>query len=809
MLRYITCLLLLSLLASVLAQAPSSPTITVTIHPEDKPMEMEQVQALLATDAADRLVPRPPTLTDDAYRKIVLSGEYEQLDGFWPFKPPTGDPAAVTKADYLAAVTAYPGIENFETRHGKTPVTADLIAYDAIPVFVAMYKATGEHKYLELTARCVEAVSLYMEEEVVKKPTATYSDYWTYLYAFVYLPLLEIQDTPEFKPMLARFAKACAARANAWPTQGVVSTAGAHLHGAIWYELALRYGPDFARKAEVQDYQDRLWNDYWQGRDINEDDPNYTAADLLVLHGWCQLRGVKWWEDKEAVLLWKDFAEQIGNDGAWPAFGDGGNLGRYAFACCIGEMTARYTRDGRYKWLARRAFWNAKDRLKQLCANIGYEHITYLAMAYLMADDTIPAVPPKAGVTVTQRHWRELTPWEIRKAGVVFATKPERITSKVVFRGGMKETDDYLILQAEQYGGHGHPDSAAISSYSGQHAYYLTYASQRLDHFMEAHNLFAMREPPYDKAWPGRYTGMMTTEDVTVPVSGQARGASYARVHVQEYPGNPATPERWKEVHDYKTPLPPIKAIGYKHWPLRLDRSVLFVNNAFTVVRDVTRWTLPVTAQIGQNWTFGEMGDVGTNWVNVWTPKLLSGYFSYESLIGNRKVRLAPLESAPRDLLIWYAPQPDGALVLEKLVHGRTGQPSYDALNINLRLRSWYTRTGEWQPEKPQAFTSILYPHPPGQDAAKLAAQISVLRDEPGVTVLQVNNGDTRYIIVLNSGGAPVTAGQLTTDAESVLLTLVKGKPASLAAWRATRVRYGAKTLHKTAKPGDLDYAWK
>ena len=31
-----------------------------------------------------------------------------------------------------------------------------------------------------------------------------------------------------------------------------------------------------------------------------------------------------------------------------------------------------------------------------------------------------------------------------------------------------------------------------------------------------------------------------------MPVSGQASDASYARLHIQEFPGNTATPERWK-----------------------------------------------------------------------------------------------------------------------------------------------------------------------------------------------------------------------------------------------------------------------
>ncbi len=41
--------------------------------------------------------------------------------------------------------------------------------------------------------------------------------------------------------------------------------------------------------------------------------------------------------------------------------------------------------------------------------SIGYMNQVYCAMAYLYADDTVTEVAPTAGVTLTQRHWRDLT----------------------------------------------------------------------------------------------------------------------------------------------------------------------------------------------------------------------------------------------------------------------------------------------------------------------------------------------------------------------------------------------------------------
>jgi hypothetical protein len=164
------------------------------------------------------------------------------------------------------------------------------------------------------------------------------------------------------------FGESIGKRANAWPLYPQKNgTNLGPLCPALWYDLALKYSPTpIPRAAELKAYADAIWKDWRKCADTDEDDPNYTMADLLVCEAWCRLRCFEWWKDRHTSLMWLDYAEQVGNDGAWPAYGDGGNIGRYFTALFACELAAKHTRDGRYRWFAHRAFWNGRERHYQL-----------------------------------------------------------------------------------------------------------------------------------------------------------------------------------------------------------------------------------------------------------------------------------------------------------------------------------------------------------------------------------------------------------------------------------------------------------
>ena len=589
--------------------------------------------------------------------------------------------------------------------------------------------------------------------------------------------------------------KALGARAQAWPLYWEAGPHNRPIFAAFWYDTALKYNPAIPRAAELKAYCEAIWNDWWSHRDVEEDCPGYTSTDLLVLDPWAVVRGVAWWKDKDAPNLWRHYAHQIANDGTYPAYGDAGVVGNFFVALRVAETVASRCKDGRAKWFAHRAFFNGRDRIRQMCAGIGAMNYVELAMAYLYADDSVREVAPQAGLEISRRRYRLVNNFNNLGPRPVFFNLEDRwAPSKLIFRSGPKETDPFMLVQAAGQAGHGQPDVGNIIQYSGDYAFYLCHGVTRLDHDMEQHNMFVVRDPVKDKPWRAVFTG----EDYGVPASGQTAEGAYARIHVQEAPGVNVA-ESWKKVLAWRGGYPPHRACGYKNWPVRLDRSVLFINNRFAVVRDVMTPTLPVKAQIGQNWVFGHLGPaIGRNWVNVRTRNPLSGYYYFTP---GSKHFLAPIYTAQRDLLIWFAPRSDGMM---QVVDG-PDRSWYGNYFINLTRRVWYPRTGDWRPGQAQAFTTVLLPHDPKVDPVALAASITTVKDSVNCTVLKVTNGDTARLIVLNTSGTSVTVGALVTDAEAAMLTTVNGKPSHLSAWHATRASVAGKALHRSGKAVDVD----
>ncbi len=788
--RTLPSLVLLLLVVPVLAQDAPPPKAVVDIPAGANPAQIVGLAALLSPNA-------------------------DRLAGPGPWTPPVGDPAKLTKADYLE--TLKPDLEAMENVYGKEPAEPKQYAYEAIPVFAAFYQATQDPKYVKLLLNTYKEYCAFVEQteipdglaEMEKDPDGRplVSRYWTYAYVYLTLPLETLKGTPEYDEIKAMIGRALYKRAEAWPIYWEWGPQNRSMAPAFWYEIALKWNPDppTPKAAELRAYADGIWKSWWDYRDVEEDCPSYTSIDLSVADQWAVLRGVKPWEDPDARNLWTFYGRLIANDGNYPAYGHAGMVGNYFMGMYMAGFGIARCRDGQCQWASRRAFFNGRDRIQTMCAGIGSMNYVYLALAYLMADDSVPEVPPQAGLTVAQRRYHLMNDFNQRTERSSFFTLENRpAPSKLIFRAGPKETDQYMLVEAAGMAGHSPMYSGAILQYSGDYAFHLIYGVTRLDSDMEHHNSFTLRDPAANRPW--RTTA--GAEDYSVPVSGQTPEAGYGRIHLREYPGVNVE-EAWEKARAWDARgggWPPHQTAGYKHWPVRLDRSVLFVNNQFAVVRDVMTPTLTVTAQIGQNWVVGNFGPtVGSNWVNVWTRNPLSGYY-YGAKVdeqGNFTAgpSSAPIYTAQRDLLIWFTPRDDG---LMQLVQG-PGYSWYGNYFHNLPNRVWYPRTGDWEAGKPVAFTTVLLPHAPIADPAELAERISLLRDTGGVTAVQVKDGaGGSRTVVLNSSGRAVTVGALTTDAEAVLITREAGKKATLSAWHATTVRYEGKDLHKSDKPGDV-----
>jgi hypothetical protein len=182
----------------------------------------------------------------------------------------------------------YPGLHNYEELYGRAPVKPYTNVYEALAVLTAAYKATADRKYLDLMLRVVQGFSLEIDEELAKNPTQPpgpgLSAYWRWDYAFIYLALCELEGTPEFDQMMEIVGAGVSKRANAWPIAPFMGACNMAFDAAFWYELAVSYGPKTPRSDELKAYANKVWDEWWKFRDMDEDDSWYSYGDMIVLH---------------------------------------------------------------------------------------------------------------------------------------------------------------------------------------------------------------------------------------------------------------------------------------------------------------------------------------------------------------------------------------------------------------------------------------------------------------------------------------------------------------------------------------------
>ncbi|HEY2630666.1 MAG TPA: hypothetical protein VGI57_16165, partial [Usitatibacter sp.] len=665
---------------------------------------------------------------------------------------PEGDPGAITKDDYIKVLDPYRAKMEATYARGDKPSP---YSYEAVAVFAAYWKATHDPRYVKLALNAVNAYGLAEDaeitrtnDEMAKKKSArpTGNVYWTWYYMYLVVPVLEMKGAPGYEELAQRLGEILQKRSLAWPVYWEIGAQNRSFYPAFTYDAAHYFLPREKQPDEMRSFADAAWKSWWTPRDIEEDDPHYAALDLITLDGWSRLRGESWWQDEKAAALWRSYAEQVSNDGTWPPYADGGVYGDYFTGMIIAEMTASRLGDGKYKWLAHRAFWNGRGRLEDLIKGVGNGKVADLALAYLYADDTIKERAPEAGVTVTKRSFRERTDWSKLKDGSpLFVLHEERAPSKLLFRGGAGEKDQFLMVQAGSAAGHAHPDTGSILFYGGDFSYFLSHGISRLDYAMQQHNMFVLEDPSAKGPWK---QGDYAVESTAVAVSGTAPGASYARLEIAEYPGTETTASAWNEVKTWDGKgYPQRHAVGYRNWPVRLERRVLFVHDQFVVVRDVVRFLQPVTARVGQNWVVGAIGGArGGNWIDVATPTVYGYPFSDPPK--------APVSLGDDGLLIWFAPFAGGATnAIEGPKHS-----TYNNNFINLPNRAWYPRLGNWEAGKSLAFTTVLVAHRPDENVKEIAAGISVAEDDSDATVLRIKMRGREYLVAMNAPGHEVSS---------------------------------------------------
>ena len=224
----------------------------------------------------------------------------------------------------------------------------------------------------------------------------------------------------------------------------------------------------------------------------------------------------------------------------------------------------------------------------------------------------------------------------------------------------------------------------------------------------------------------------------------------------------------------------------YKAMPMRNRRSIWFVKDRFAWVRDEAHYRVPFLSRVGPVWnTRCVAPEVGEHWANTYIDLCVRG-----PLTGGRNKPFQQCHPEPNynwDLLVWFLPKPGCRMTIR--------DRSLDDPYLCAPQRVRYAWQGMPTPGRAPRFDTLLMPHEPGPRATPFVDRIKVLVNTDQVVALEVNcevrshnrRRDEVHVLVWNTGGGTVTAGDLTTDA---------------------RQAYVALPVDKKTKARKLGYAW-
>ncbi len=538
----------------------------------------------------------------------------------------------------------------------------------------------------------------------------------------------------------------------------------------IAHALAAAFYPNEPGASAWSVYAANTWSDWWDFRDIGINDTGYFFLTLSSNLLGAELLGrTATFTDPQIKAFFDRLMEEVTPDGTVIPYGSNFGYNTHAGARIFAlELAARYTRDGRYKWVAQRLMNHLQARTLgayQLPKDYDCEDI---AVASLICDDRVVPVEPSSGSSLL---WRK----EIFRMpnSVVATTFPgaggldcnlymtqRTMPSKLVLRSGWKPGD--LFLLAECYVRHDPMNPTAIL---GLERFSAGFAEMLSEKFVSRENAVEITDPAQSAIFLGRknFKGDRTTlplgwtgmESRVEPPTDHAT-ASHATINVTKYMGYEATQ----------------------------TREFLLVKNRFVLVRDETVFNDSFRATVGPVWNTQNVSEAsGNNWVNTW--------FETHSFQNVLRYTVPPM-----DLLIYYGNKEGAAMTVEDIPDGPSGQGPMK--------KTRYAWTGDVSPGQRLQFVQVLFPHVRVGDETTLAQGIRILLDQPGTAAVLINTNAGIELASLNSAGGSLTFnaaefGRLTTDARACYVKIVAGTLVSVMAEDATYLSFNDQLLLQSA----------
>jgi len=652
-----------------------------------------------------------------------------------------------------------------------------------LPV-LAEFAVSGDRRYGDACVAMLKAFHVWLREEIAQKG-------WHELFCqeLGYIGLyrehlvkagLIAQDEPWFRDLVLDFAR----HLHPWnsPEQDWRGPMHRAQGEGVAKRLAAEWYPDAPEADEWRKYADVVYGDWWRFRDFAANDTNYLFATLqpLFLRA-IHLRDDRFFQDPAMAGVWNRLMQEVSPDGSVPPYG--ANLGwndTAGIRIAMLEILASKTRDGRYRFVAHRLMnYLVYQRLRYRENHIlmGPQTTEPLALAYLLADDTIDPVPPDAGSSVL---FRKET---VRLPG--FGRGPrDKVLAKEVL-GPIDDRADRGLI-----------DCGLLVTDASKPSKLVLRSGWTPGDFFVLVDLFPRHDPlnPLGILGITRWGSSLTCAISAKGSSEENRVAVTGKNEGQPVAASAEMPE--SKIDDFvdakAVTYAAVSVAGYDGSAATCTRHFVFVKNAFLLVRDVVSASDPIDVTVASVFNTQNIG-----------PRVSAhAALTYMSQPAALDVGLL---NPPVDLLVYHCPQPDARI---EVVDRTASDPRAEYVRAQLR----YAWSGRLSADNPRWFSTLFRPQPPtpagplessnpevegGTVHAPLDTSfIETLAHDQRATVLRINGPDgLQQWVICNPEGRLRTVGDLQTNARVAYVELRSGEPTVVWQHRGSTLMLGGRNL--------------
>jgi len=604
-----------------------------------------------------------------------------------------------------------------------------------------LYKLTGEQKYADWVRRGLEVAIELQKRKIDSHKLLTLTDarYHIWLHD-PQTPLAPHGIEDDFQALWAQVASE--------PHEPWMFTEWGY-HNRCWHRLgiqkiAMHFAEKLGKPVSPQLKAYVAWHDPVHDRF------GYATDNSSGYH-WVGLRYPVYWHQAfdtldelakhegwvAALGRWRRYSSP---SGALPNFGDTSGWCTGAGAALASyELMGRVTRDGRFRWQAHRIaeylynhFWPRHDQYhgpRDFVAS-GF------CRAWLYADDAVAPVQPQRKSAVTFRTRCVATTPEEQLARPGLSRQKlteEQVPDKLILTSGNDATRLWSMVELIDVGGHcGRIPGHIITLI--QHDAALLAGQGYYERACDFNNIMWIEDMDGIAADPRP----MRTE---VPRLVEDPAVTYARIRVKRF----------------------------QQMPVTYERDIVFVKNAFMLVKDRVTFHATMRVRIGPCWQTRDLGpQCGKDWFNA--------YYEYIYFTGLGLGRGVHAYRNPAwDLLVRFGPREGTQITALDRYEDNPYRPSPTQLR-----QSW---EGIVQAGDVKTFTSVLLPHVPAFDVTKYADWIEILADSDETTLVKVrtefdhlHHFQEVHWVLLQEDGAIAETDDVHSDARLAVVSFDRNR---------------------------------